>query len=60
MRTHKQFRKEMKDAHYCTKCLGKIFCVSINEFGITRCAYCNKIVHYPRATKEEINEWMSE
>ena len=60
MRTNKQFQKQMKDAHNCSKCLGKLFCVSINEFGITRCAYCNQVVNYPQATKEEIKSWMEE
>jgi len=54
MRTNKQFLTEMKQAHNCSKCLGKIFCISINEFGITRCSYCNQIVNYPKATNEEM------
>ncbi len=60
MRTHKEFQKQMQDAHDCEKCHGKIFCVSINESGLTRCTYCNQVVHYPHASKEEMRSWMLE
>lgn len=55
-----EFRKKQQQAHSCQKCQGKIFCISIDKLGQTRCAYCNEIVNYPRATKEDLDRWMKE
>lgn len=32
--------------HNCEKCQGKIVVISIDDFGVTRCNYCNEIVNY--------------
>lgn len=58
MRAHKEFQKQMEDAHDCEKCHGKIFALTHDAFGRTCCAYCNQPVNYPKATEEEITEWM--
>ncbi len=48
----------MQDAHSCDKCSGKIFLVSIDLLGVTRCGYCSRVVNYPKATPEEMKSWM--
>jgi len=57
MRTIKQFSKDMEDAHDCEKCHGKIFTIEKDMLGNSKCAYCHQIVHYPVATREEMDEW---
>jgi len=37
---------ELKEVHNCKKCQGKIVCISIDNVGVTRCAYCNEVVNY--------------
>jgi late competence protein required for DNA uptake (superfamily II DNA/RNA helicase) len=60
MRTFKEFQNEFKGAHTCDKCEGKIICVTIDHCGNSRCAYCNQVVNYPRASKEELLQWFKE
>lgn len=57
MRTFEEYSKQMKAAHWCSKCDGKIFAICGDMLGNTRCAYCNEIVHYPNATEEELLSW---
>lgn len=38
----------------------KIFSVSIDKFGITRCTYCNELVIYPTVSKEQLEVWIKE
>jgi len=57
---YSEFQKKTQEAHNCDKCQGKIFCVSIDKLGITRCAYCNELVIYPSLTKEELGALMKE
>jgi len=59
MRTYQEFRKQMIEAHDCKKCHGKLFCISKDNLGNSRCAYCNQIVKYPKATKEELAFWIT-
>lgn len=59
MRTYIEFQKEMQDAHSCPESEGKIFCVMMDKFGNTFCAYCKKRVRYPNPTKEEIEYILS-
>lgn len=47
-----ELQRKVQKAHDCEKCHGKIFCESINEFGITRCGYCKEVVVYHSFTKE--------
>lgn len=49
---HFEFQKKMQEAHNCLNCQGKIFCISIDKFGATRCGYCNEIVIYPPLTRK--------
>lgn len=56
MRTHEEFQKEFLASHDCDKCHGKIVCVSVDKLGVTRCAYCNQVVNYPKATREELKQ----
>ena len=58
MRTHKKFMEEMKNAHSCEKCNGKIIAIALDPRGNTFCSYCNQVVRYPKATREEIRDWM--
>jgi hypothetical protein len=37
---------ELSEIHNCEKCEGKIVCISIDNLGVTRCAYCNQVVDY--------------
>lgn len=37
---------KLSDIHNCEKCQGKIVGISINNVGITRCAYCHQVVDY--------------
>lgn len=59
MRTHEEFMKETKDAHWCEKCDGKIFAIQMDKLGNMHCGYCKEIVKYPRATKEELAFWIT-
>jgi len=58
MRTFEEFQLEMKKAHDCDKCRGRIFCVSVDALGVKRCAYCNQVVNYPTPTNEEFISWL--
>jgi len=59
MRTHEEYMKQMKEAHTCDKCEGKIFAISLDKLGNQRCGYCNQIVKYPKATKFELAFWIT-
>ena len=59
LRTHEEFMKEMKEAHWCEKCDGKIFCISLDYLGNTCCGYCGVQVNYPKATKYELAFWIT-
>lgn len=37
---------ELNGIHNCEKCRGKIVSISIDNLGVTRCAYCNQVVDY--------------
>jgi hypothetical protein len=58
MRTSREFSKETVDAHWCEKCDGKIMLIEVDMFGNTHCGYCHQLVHYPKASKEELEFWM--
>ncbi len=57
---YNEFQKRMQNAHNCLKCQNKIFCVSVDKLGKTRCAYCNEIVVYPSVSKEQLEIWTKE
>ena len=59
MRTFEEFNKEFLEAHDCKKCHGKIVAINMDMLGNNKCAYCNQIVNYPKATKEEIAFWIT-
>ena len=46
---------KLSEVHNCEKCQGKIVCATIDDFGITRCAYCNEIVDYSNKKEKEKN-----
>lgn len=37
---------DISDMHSCEQSEGKIVCITIDNLGITKCAYCNKVVDY--------------
>ena len=37
---------KIEEIHQCEESEGKIVCITINNLGITRCAYCNQVVDY--------------
>lgn len=48
---------ELEKIHDCKKCHGKIVCISVDKLGVTRCAYCNKVVDYKQMkTVQELHE----
>lgn len=36
----------LSDFHNCKESEGKIVCISIDNVGVSRCNYCNKVVDY--------------
>ncbi len=47
LKTYKGFGKDsIENIHTCKKSQGKIVCITIDNVGMTRCAYCNEIVDY--------------
>lgn len=52
--------KHLEDYHDCEKCHNKIVCITADEFGNTKCAYCGKIVKYPKMKKEAFEKWLKE
>jgi hypothetical protein len=46
--------------HDCNKCHGKIVCIISDNFGNTKCGYCNKLVKYPKIKKEAFKELLKE
>lgn len=58
------WQQELIKAHWCEKCHGKIVCIAIDNLGNTKCAYCERIVKYPKIkikvfekmVKEKTNE----
>ncbi len=43
--------EHLEDYHDCEKCHGKIVCISIDNLGNLCCAYCGKIVKYPKLSE---------
>ena len=41
---------KLEEIHTCEKCEGKIVCITVDKLGITRCAYCHRIVNYKNGT----------
>lgn len=60
MRKFSEFQEEFKKAHDCEKCHGNMIGVTIDLFGNVKCSYCGQKVDYPKATKEELIEWIKE
>ena len=54
--------KHLNRYHDCEKCHGKIVGISMDNLGNSCCAYCNKIVKYPRLSEKgfkiEKEKWL--
>mgnify|MGYP001596298251 CR=1 FL=1 len=48
---------ELSEIHDCEKCQGKIVGITIDNLGITRCAYCNQIVNYKPYFMQELKKY---
>jgi hypothetical protein len=46
---------DLAQCHNCEKCQGKIVLISIDEMGVTRCGYCDRVVDYKRYYDNNIN-----
>jgi hypothetical protein len=52
--------KNLSQYHDCDKCHGKIVCISGDNLGNSKCAYCGEIVRYPKMKKEAFEKWLKE
>lgn len=44
---------KLNEIHNCEKSEGKIVCITIDDFGVTRCGYCGELVDYSNYFKLE-------
>lgn len=56
--------KHLDKYHNCEKCRGKIVCIGTDKLGNSTCAYCGKIVKYPKLSKKgfelEKEKWLKD
>ena len=66
---------ELSEIHNCKASEGKIVCISVDNSGVTHCAYCDTVVNYGeyyhnlfkenipdliKDLKEEHNQWLKQ